>query len=253
LVAKASALRPSQRQLDWQRLGRTAFLHFGMNTFTGQEWGTGTEDPDLFAPRDLDTDQWARTLRDSGFELAILVVKHHDGFVLYPSRYTGHSVAASAWRNGTGDVLREFTRSMHGHGLRVGVYLSPADENQYHDGVYADGSAHTRRTIPTLVDGDDRATRVADGSLPTFRLTADRYGAYLLNQLYEVLTEYGPIDEVWFDGARPDPAGQGRAVRLRQLVLADPVAGAAGGDLGDRPGRALGRRRASSPTVVRDS
>ncbi|MEV0838753.1 alpha-L-fucosidase [Actinocatenispora sera] len=201
LVAKASALRPSQRQLDWQRLGRTAFLHFGMNTFTGQEWGTGTEDPDLFAPRDLDTDQWARTLRDSGFELAILVVKHHDGFVLYPSRHTGHSVASSAWRGGAGDVLREFVNSMHSHGLKAGVYLSPADENQYHDGVYANGSARTRRTIPTLVDGDDRAARVADGSLPTFHLTADDYGTYMLDQLYEVLTEYGPIDQVWFDGA----------------------------------------------------
>ncbi|BCJ36522.1 hypothetical protein Athai_40250 [Actinocatenispora thailandica] len=202
LLAKASSLRPSLRQLAWQRLGQTAFLHFGMNTFTGQEWGTGTEDPGLFAPTDLDTDQWARTLRDAGFALAILVVKHHDGFVLYPSRYTRHSVAASGWRDGAGDVLRDFTDSMHRYGIRVGVYLSPADENQFHHGVYANGSARTTRTIPTLVPGDDRAARVADGSLLTFHLAADDYGGYLLNQLYEVLTEYGPVDQVWFDGAQ---------------------------------------------------
>nr|WP_168513918.1 alpha-L-fucosidase [Streptomyces sp. S1D4-11]QIY99852.1 alpha-L-fucosidase [Streptomyces sp. S1D4-11] len=196
LVRKASQVRPTARQIAWQNLGRTAFLHFGVNTFTGLEWGTGDEDPDVFQPVGLDTDQWARALRDGGFELAILTVKHHDGFVLYPSRYTDHSVASSGWRGGRGDVLRSFTDSMRRHGIKVGVYVSPADENQYLHGVYANGSARTERTIPTLVEGDDRTEPKA------FTLDATDYGAHMLNQLYEVLTEYGPVDEVWFDGAQ---------------------------------------------------
>ena len=198
LVAKASAIRPHPRQVAWQRMEQTAFIHFGVNTFTGLEWGHGDEDPDLFQPARLDTDQWARTLRDSGFKLAILTVKHHDGFLLYPSRYSDHSVASSSWRNGAGDVVREFADSMRRYGLKVGFYMSPADENQFLDGVYANGSPHTPRTIPTLVPGDDRAGQ----DLPTYTLTASDYGAYMLNQLYELLTEYGPVDEVWFDGAQ---------------------------------------------------
>jgi alpha-L-fucosidase len=198
LVAKASAIRPDARQVAWQRMEQTAFLHFGVNTFTGLEWGHGDEDPKLFQPTGLDTDQWARTLRDSGFKLAILTVKHHDGFLLYPSRYSKHSVASSSWEDGKGDVVRAFVASMRKYGLKVGLYLSPADENQYLDGVYANGSAHTPRTIPTLVPGDDRAGR----DLPQYTLTASDYGAYMLNQLYELLTEYGPVDEVWFDGAQ---------------------------------------------------
>ncbi|EST35601.1 alpha-L-fucosidase [Streptomyces roseochromogenus] len=196
LVRKASQVRPTARQIAWQRLERTAFLHFGVNTFTGLEWGTGDEDPDVFQPAGLDTDQWARALRDGGFRLAILTVKHHDGFVLYPSRYTKHTVAGSSWRAGHGDVLRSFADSMRRHGLRAGVYISPADENQYLHGVYANGSPRTTRTIPTPTEGDDRSPdRV-------FTLDATDYGAHMLNTLYEVLTEYGPIDEVWFDGAQ---------------------------------------------------
>ncbi|MDH6627798.1 alpha-L-fucosidase [Streptomyces sp. LBL] len=196
LVRKASHVRPTARQIAWQRLERTAFLHFGVNTFTGLEWGTGDEDPDVFQPTGLDTDQWARALRDGGFTLAILTVKHHDGFVLHPSRYTGHTVASSSWREGRGDVLRSFADSMRRYGIKVGVYISPADENQYLHGVYANGSARTTRTIPTLVEGDDRAPQ------RSYTLPATDYGAHMLNQLYEVLTEYGPIDEVWFDGAQ---------------------------------------------------
>ncbi|MDX2543582.1 alpha-L-fucosidase [Streptomyces sp. WI04-05B] len=196
LVRKASQVRPTARQIAWQRLERTAFLHFGVNTFTGLEWGTGDEDPDVFQPTGLDTDQWARALRDGGFKLAILTVKHHDGFVLYPSRYTNHSVASSSWSGGRGDVLRSFADSMRRYGLKVGVYISPADENQYLHGVYANGSARTEHTIPTPVGNDDRP----DG--PVFTLSATDYGAHMLDQLYEVLTEYGPVDEVWFDGAQ---------------------------------------------------
>ncbi|RFU82988.1 alpha-1,3/4-fucosidase [Streptomyces triticagri] len=198
LLATAARIRPTERQIAWQRLERTAFLHFGVNTYTGLEWGTGDEAPELFQPTGLDTDQWARALRDGGFELAILTVKHHDGFVLYPSRYTGHTVAASSWQAGRGDVVRAFADSMRRHGIKVGLYLSPADENQYLHGVYANGSPRTTRTVPTPVDGDDRA---ADGRR-TFELPATDYGAFVLNQLYEVLTEYGPVDEVWFDGAK---------------------------------------------------
>ncbi|MFE1950955.1 alpha-L-fucosidase [Streptomyces sp. NPDC059524] len=198
LVAKASQVRPTPRQIAWQGLEKTAFLHFGVNTFTGLEWGIGDEDPEIFQPTGLDTDQWARALADGGFKLAILTVKHHDGFVLYPSRYTGHSVRSSSWRGGKGDVLRDFAASMRRHGIKVGVYVSPADENQYLDGVYANGSARSTRTIPELVDGDDRAGR----DLTTYELDATDYGAHMLNQLYEVLTEYGPVDEVWFDGSQ---------------------------------------------------
>ncbi|MBC9715748.1 alpha-L-fucosidase [Streptomyces sp. TRM66268-LWL] len=198
LVAKAARVRPTERQITWQRLEKTAFLHFGVNTFTGLEWGTGDEDPKVFQPVGLDTDQWARALRDGGFKLAILTVKHHDGFVLYPSRYTRHSVVSSSWQDGRGDVLRSFADSMRRHGIKVGVYVSPADENQYLHGVYANGSARTTHTVPTLTEGDDRAGE----HLRTFELQATDYGAYMLNQLHEVLTEYGPIDEVWFDGAQ---------------------------------------------------
>ncbi|MFE0102130.1 alpha-L-fucosidase [Streptomyces sp. NPDC059009] len=194
VVAKASQVRPTARQIAWQKLERTAFLHFGVNTFTGLEWGTGDEDPDVFQPSALDTDQWARALRDGGFRLAVLTVKHHDGFVLYPSRHTKHSVASSSWRGGKGDVLRSFSDSLRTYGLKVGVYISPADENQNLHGVYANGSARSPRTIPSpRQDGD---------GVPTFTLDATDYGAHMLNQLYEVLTEYGPIDEVWFDGAQ---------------------------------------------------
>ncbi|MEV5878931.1 alpha-L-fucosidase [Streptomyces sp. NPDC052101] len=196
LVRKASRLRPTARQIAWQQRERTAFLHFGVNTFTGLEWGTGDEDPDVFQPAGLDTDQWARALRDSGFRLAVLTVKHHDGFVLYPSRYTKHTVASSSWRGGRGDVLRSFADSMRRHGLKAGVYISPADENQYLHGVYANGSTRTTRTIPTPVQSDDRSPD------HVFTLDATDYGAHMLNTLYEVLTEYGPIDEVWFDGAQ---------------------------------------------------
>jgi len=196
LVRKASQVRPTARQIAWQALEQTAFLHFGVNTFTGLEWGTGDEDPNVFQPTGLDTDQWARALRDGGFRLAILTVKHHDGFVLYPSRYTNHTVASSSWEGGHGDVLHSFADSMRRHGIKVGVYLSPADENQYLHGVYANGSARTGRTIPTPVEGEDRSP---DRS---FTLEATDYGAHMLNTLYEVLTEYGPVDEVWFDGAQ---------------------------------------------------
>ncbi|WP_230200284.1 alpha-L-fucosidase [Bacillus niameyensis] len=199
LAAKASLVRPQPKQVTWQQYEQTAFLHYGINTYYGVEWGNFNEDPNMFQPTELDTDQWARTLRDSGFKLAILTVKHHDGFVLYPTRYTNFSVASSTWRDGTGNVLREFVNSMRKYGIKIGVYLSPADHGAFTDGVFANGSPRIERTIPTLVEGDDR---VGDSSLAQFTLNATDYGEMLLNQLYEVLTEYGQIDEVWFDGAQ---------------------------------------------------
>ncbi|HVK24666.1 MAG TPA: alpha-L-fucosidase [Actinokineospora sp.] len=206
LVAKASKVRPDDRQYTWHRSEQVAFVHFGVNTFTDLEWGYGDEDPDLFNPTALDTDQWAKALKDSGFGMAILTVKHHDGFALYDSRYTAHDVGSSAWESGNGDVMRRFADSMRKYGLKVGIYVSPADENAYSDGtgIFANGSARSNRTIPTLVSGDDRA-----GTNPrSFTLPATDYGAYMLNQLYELLTEYGQIDEVWFDGANGRiPAG----------------------------------------------
>lgn len=207
LAVKAGNVVPTQRQLDWQRQELTAFVHFGMNTFTGREWGTGMEDPALFNPTDLDARQWVRTLKDAGFKTIILTVKHHDGFVLYPSRYTDHSVESSPWKNGNGDVLRELTDAADELGMGVGVYLSPADlhEIEAADGRYGNGSPVVDSTIPTLVDGDDRADDVASGELPSFDYAVDDYNRYFLNQLYELLTEYGEINEVWFDGANPKP------------------------------------------------
>ncbi|WP_068648807.1 alpha-L-fucosidase [Paenibacillus antarcticus] len=199
LSAKASLVRPDPRQVTWQQYEQTAFLHYGINTYYDAEWGSFNEDPNMFQPTALDTDQWARSLKESGFKMAILTVKHHDGFMLYPSRYTDFSVASSTWKDGDGDVLREFVNSMRKYGIKIGVYLSPADHNQYTKGVFGNNSPRKQRAIPTLVEGDDRA---GEQTLPTFNLPATDYGSFMLNQLYEVLTEYGEIDEVWFDGSQ---------------------------------------------------
>ncbi|WHX26109.1 alpha-L-fucosidase [Virgibacillus halodenitrificans] len=204
LAEKASLVRPKPKQVKWQQYEQTAFIHYGINTYYGVEWGGFNLDPNMFQPTDLDTDQWARTLKESGFKMAVITVKHHDGFTLYPSRYTDFGVGSSSWKNGNGDVLREFVDSMRKYGLKVGVYLSPADHQAYSDGIFANGSERQTRNIPTLVEGDDR---IGDTTLPTFELAATDYGEMLLNQLYEVLTEYGQIDEVWFDGAQGNIPG----------------------------------------------
>ncbi|RRD51899.1 hypothetical protein EII12_06805 [Buchananella hordeovulneris] len=210
ILAAASAARPNDKQVRFHEAGLTAFLHFGINTFYGQEWGHGTEDPARFNPSQLDTDQWARTLAAQGFRYAILTVKHHDGFMLYNSRYTDFDVASSPWRDGQGDVVRDFVNSAHRYGLKVGIYLSPADSSMERKGIFGNGSERTARQIPTLVENDDRAARVASGDLPSFTYQATDYGTLFLNTLYELLTEYGPIDEVWFDGAAGNTAGTER-------------------------------------------
>jgi alpha-L-fucosidase len=156
---------PTPQQLDWQRHEFIAFAHFGMNTFTDREWGEGKEDPRLFNPTDFDARQWAVALQDAGVKLLILTAKHHDGFCLWPSKFTEHCVRNSPWRDGKGNVVREVVDALREKQIRVGLYLSPWDRNQP---VYGD---------------------------------SPKYNEYFRNQLRELLTNYGPIDEVWFDGA----------------------------------------------------
>ncbi|UCD00246.1 MAG: alpha-L-fucosidase [Phycisphaerales bacterium] len=203
LVRKAAHVTPAPRQLVWQELEFIGFVHFGVNTFTGREWGTGTEDPKIFNPEKLDTDQWCRMARAAGMTQVILTAKHHDGFCLWPTRYTTHSVASSDWRDGKGDVLRDLVTSCRKYGLKVGVYLSPADLYQIEspDGLYGNLSTCSERTIPREVPGRPFRDK------RTFKYVVDDYNEYFLNQLFELLTEYGPIHEVWFDGAHPKRKG----------------------------------------------
>ena len=167
---------PSEAQLAWQREELAMFIHFGINTFTDREWGDGTESLSLFNPEQLDARQWARTAKASGFRAMILTAKHHDGFCLWPTATTRHAVHQTPWRGGNGDVVGDFTTAARAEGLRVGLYLSPWDRNA---GVYGEG---------------------------------DRYNDFYCEQLAELLTRYGPITEVWFDGAN----GEGPNGRKQQ-------------------------------------
>ena len=140
-------------------------MYFGINTFTGREWGDGTEDPALFNPTDFDAEQWVSTLQGSGFKMLILTAKHHDGFCLWPTQTTSHSIASSPWRNGSGDVVKEVKEACDRYNMKFGIYLSPWDKNAK---SYGD---------------------------------SPRYNALFAQQLAELLTNYGDIHEVWFDGA----------------------------------------------------
>jgi alpha-L-fucosidase len=140
--AAQSRPRPSRSQLDWQREELAIFVHFGVNTFTDREWGDGQESPAVFNPSRLDARQWARAARSAGFRAMILTAKHHDGFCLWPSSVTRHSVASSPWRGGQGDLVREFVDACRAEGLRPGLYLSPWDRNA---SVYGDSPSFLNR------------------------------------------------------------------------------------------------------------
>jgi alpha-L-fucosidase len=198
LLERAVAVRPSPRQLAWQQREFIAFTHFGPNTFTDREWGTGREQESVFNPAELDCRQWVRVLKDAGMTEVILTAKHHDGFCLWPSRFTEHSVKNSPWRDGHGDVVRDLAEACREAGLRLGIYLSPADLNAMERGIYGQTEVKPR-LIPTPVPGwTPKSPYRKEGAW-------DEYNTYFLNQLFELLTEYGEISEVWFDGANPRP------------------------------------------------
>lgn len=176
VIEMAANVVPSERQLKWQELEFYAFIHFGVNTFTGSEWGSGYESPEVFNPTNLDTRQWVSTIKTAGMRGLILTAKHHDGFCLWPSAYTDHSVKFSSWMGGRGDVVKETADACREYGIKFGIYLSPWDK---HDPRYGDGEA---------------------------------YNKFFKNQLTELLTHYGDIFCVWFDGA----CGEGKKGRVQE-------------------------------------
>ena len=203
IIAKAAHVVPTRNQMSALQNEFIAFIHFGPNTFTRMEWGNGMEDPKVFDLKELHTDQWCEAMKAAGMKMVLLTVKHHDGFVLWQSRYTRHGIMSSPFQNGKGDVLRELSRSCRKYGLKLGIYLSPADLFQIEspDGLYGNLSPKTKRRIPRPVEGRPFANPT------TFEFEVDDYNEYFLNQLFELLTEYGPIHELWFDGAHPKRKG----------------------------------------------
>ncbi|KQV59576.1 coagulation factor 5/8 type domain-containing protein [Pelomonas sp. Root1217] len=215
IAEKAAKVLPRANQVDWMRLERTFFLHFGVNTFNEVEWGTGREAPSVFNPTQLDAKQWVSSVKLLDGKMLVLVAKHHDGFSMWPTRYSSHSTPASPWRGGKGDLVREVSDAARAGGVKLGIYLSPADLYQLKTnpknpaGYYGNGSPKLKSTIPT--DPASFKTDPSKGRAPTpgfksYSYEVNDYNRYFLNQLYELLTEYGPVHEVWFDGANPDPS-----------------------------------------------
>ncbi len=165
----ANEITPAGEQIAYQEMEMIGFIHFGINTFTDREWGTGSEDPSMFNPEELDAGQWVETARSAGMGMLILTAKHHDGFCLWPSRYTDHTVENSPWRNGGGDVVKELSEACREAGLKFGIYLSPWDMHEESYGT-------------------------------------DAYNEFYKDQLRELLTNYGTISEVWMDGAKGENA-----------------------------------------------
>ena len=163
-VEMAARLVPTKQQLAWQQLELTAFIHFGINTFTGKERGDGKEFPVMFNPIALDAEQWVKALKAGGLKSVVLTAKHYDGFCLWPTKTTRHAVTASPWKNGKGDVVRELKKACDRNGMKFGIYLSLLDRNISYCG------------------------------------DSPRYNEFFVKQLTELLTEYGKIDEIWLDG-----------------------------------------------------
>lgn len=203
IINRATHVIPTPNQMAAMQDEFIAFIHFGPNTFTRKEWGNGMEDPKIFGLKNLDTDQWCQAMKAAGMKKVILTAKHHDGFVLWQSRYTKHGIMSTDFRGGKGDVMKDLAASCRKYGLELGVYLSPADLFQIESptGLYGNLSKYTKRTIPREVPGRPFANKTK------FEFTVDDYNEYFLNQLFELLTEYGPITEVWFDGAHPKRKG----------------------------------------------
>ncbi|MDC0210147.1 alpha-L-fucosidase [Flavobacteriaceae bacterium] len=203
IIIKASHVVPTKNQYQALKNEFIAFIHFGPNTFTRMEWGNGMEDPKVFNLKNLDTDQWCETMKDAGMKMVIITAKHHDGFVLWQSRYTNHGIMSTGFKEGKGDIVKELSKSCEKYGLKLGIYLSPADLYQIENinGLYGNLSEYKNRVIPKQIKGRPFKNKT------TFSFKVDDYNEYFLNQLFELLTEYGPISEVWFDGAHPKRKG----------------------------------------------
>ncbi len=167
IIRKAANVVPHPRQLKWQQLELTGFFHFGVNTYTNKEWGNGKEDPKIFNPRSLDANQWVTVAKQAGIKQVILTAKHHDGFCLWPTRTTEHSLKNSPYLDGKGDLVKAVADACKKNKIGFGIYLSPWDMNAASYGT-------------------------------------DAYNDFFIQQLTELLTNYGRIDEVWFDGAKGD-------------------------------------------------